>query len=88
MAIRSFRKASATDRNKIRQFNDGPEHKPRSYPLGPQDAGDGVGRFSELQKRLEAERFFQRVDVLALQILDHLGLDCFRISQFDHADRN
>jgi hypothetical protein len=52
------------------------------------DAGDGVGGFSELQEGLETKRFFKRVDVLALQIFDYLGLDGLRVRQFDHADGN
>jgi hypothetical protein len=34
------------------------------------DGGDGVGRFSEFQKRLETQSFLKRVDVLALQVLN------------------
>ena len=34
------------------------------------DGGDGVGRLSEFQERLESQSFLKRVDVLALQIFN------------------
>jgi hypothetical protein len=34
------------------------------------DGGDGVGRLSEFQERLETQSFLKRVDVLALQVLN------------------
>ena len=43
------------------------------------DVGDGVGGFSKLQQGLEAEGFFQRVNVLALQVLHDLGFDGFGV---------
>ena len=51
-----------------------------------QQGGDGV-RLAKFQKRLEAESFLQRVDVLALQVLNALRLDCLGIGQFDYANR-
>ena len=51
------------------------------------DGGDGVSRFSEFQEGFETQSFLQRVDVLALQVLNALGLDCLGIGQLDYADR-
>ena len=48
---------------------------------------DGV-RLAKFQKRLEAERFLHRVNILALQVLNALRLDCLCIGQFDDSNRN
>ena len=50
------------------------------------DDGDGVGRLSEFQERLETQSFLKRVDVLALQVLNALRLDGLGIGQLDYAD--
>ena len=50
------------------------------------DGGDGVGRLSEFQEGLETQSFLKRVDVLALQVLNALSLDCLGIGQLDYAD--
>lgn len=44
--------------------------------------GDVVG-FPEFQERFETQSFFQRVNVLALQVLDALGFDGLCVAQFD-----
>ena len=71
--------------NQVRQL-DASLHISLAFARSGRDAGDGVGRFSELQERLETERLFKWVDVLALQVFDYLGLYGLRIRQFDNAD--
>ena len=48
---------------------------------------DGIG-LAKFQKRLEAERFLYGVNILALQVLNALRLDCLRIRQLDDWNQN
>ena len=43
---------------------------------------------SEFQERFETKSLFERVDVLALQVLNALGFDCLSIAELDNAYRN
>ena len=41
-----------------------------------------------MHEGIEAKGFFQRMNVLALQVLHDLGFDGFGVGQFNDADRN
>jgi hypothetical protein len=56
-------------RNQVRQL-DAALHVGLALSGTGRDAGEGVSGLSEFEERLETERFFERVNVLALQVLN------------------